>query len=264
MKNLIRAGILLFALAAMSFTCIKQTQPKIAPVENPTPEEPGLILLELFTSQGCSSCPPADRVLAELATEADAGDLPVVALSYHVDYWNRLGWADPYSQAQFSDRQRAYAQKLADQRVYTPQLIVQGRSGHVGSREREIRAAIRQAQNTPPLTNIELRVDRLSDSSLSLHYHLSGRTNDLFLHVALVEGKVDNEVPRGENRGRHLSHRQVVRSFHRITTPDSTGSFSLDISVLDQSEDGQIVVFAQDIDNWEVLGVCQKTGISGQ
>ena len=115
------------------------------------------ILVELFTSQGCSSCPPADRVLAKLAKEAEAGDLPIVALSFHVDYWNRLGWKDPYSDAAFSQRQRIYASKLPDQRVYTPEIVVNGSSGHVGSRESEVRSAINYQQknhkNIPFLMN---------------------------------------------------------------------------------------------------------------
>ncbi len=239
----------------MGFTCTPVSSAQSADAPATAAEEASIVLLELFTSQGCSSCPPADALLAELADEATSGDLSVVALSYHVDYWNRLGWTDPYSQAAFSDRQRAYAQKLADQRVYTPQLVVQGKSGHVGSREREIRQAIRQAQLQSPATQISLQATSVDDQFLQLDYTLTGRTNDLLLHIAVADASVENDVPRGENRGRHLVHRQLVRQLYRVPAPDNTGSFSIDTSILADPEQGQVIVFAQDADNWEVLGV---------
>lgn len=214
-----------------------------------------LVVVELFTSQGCSSCPPADRLLAELTAEAEAGDLSVVPLSYHVDYWNRLGWTDPYSQELFSHRQRQYARKLPDQRVYTPQMVVQGRSGHVGSRGREVRAAIQSAGLTEPSTSIRLTKERLPTGQLNIGYTLQGRTDSILLQIALVDGPTGNEVPRGENRGRYLEHVQVVRQLQQVTGPEVRGGFAVDPGVLDDPERGQLVVFAQDAGSWAVLGV---------
>jgi hypothetical protein len=161
-----------------------------------------VVLLELFTSQGCSSCPPADRVLQRLNADALAGKLPVIALSFHVDYWNRLGWADPYSQAAFSDRQRSYARHLNGQGVYTPQLVVQGSSGHVGSREQDIREAIAGQRNHPAATTISGQWVEAANSAdeLTLQYHLDGRSEGINLCVALVETTVANDVPRGETK----------------------------------------------------------------
>jgi hypothetical protein len=130
-------------LAISLFLFFATTEPAPVPDAEAPAERP--VLLELFTSQGCSSCPPADRVLSRLNEEAKSGDLLVVALSFHVDYWNRLGWTDPYSDAAYSQRQRIYARKLGDNRVYTPELVVDGRTGHVGSREGEVRQAIKSA-----------------------------------------------------------------------------------------------------------------------
>lgn len=213
------------------------------------------VLVELFTSQGCSSCPPADRLLAELADEAQAGDLSVVTLSYHVDYWNRLGWTDPYSQALFSNRQRQYARKLADQRVYTPQMVIQGQTGHVGSRERDVRDAIQTALQKDAQTSIELTKQVLASGQLNIGYTLQGQTDNLLLQIALVDRQINNEVPRGENRGRHLEHVQVVRQLQQIAAPETTGGFSVDPGILDDPAQGQLVVFAQDEESWEVLGV---------
>ncbi|MEL7120299.1 MAG: DUF1223 domain-containing protein, partial [Bacteroidota bacterium] len=113
------------------------------------------VLLELFTSQGCSSCPPADQVLAKLNREAIEGKLEVVALSFHVDYWNRLGWKDPYSDAAYSERQRIYAGKLKDEYVYTPEIVINGSKGIVGSREYDVRRAIKDAAKKQKAVDFE-------------------------------------------------------------------------------------------------------------
>ena len=226
-----------------------------APTERP-------VLLELFTSQGCSSCPPADRVLSRLNAEARAGDLSVVALSFHVDYWNRLGWTDPYSDAAYSQRQRIYARKLGDNRVYTPELVVDGRTGHVGSREREVRQAIRSAGARQQVLPVDISVMPSGKNTLELTYTLGQVPGGTLLQVVLVDPMVNNEVPRGENRGRHLEHVQVVRSFQTIESPKKSGTVQLDLNTLDYPEQGQVVVFLQDAETWHVLGVA-SLGLGG-
>jgi len=225
------------------------------PVERP-------VLLELFTSQGCSSCPPADRVLSRLNEEAKSGELSVVALSFHVDYWNRLGWTDPYSDAAFSQRQRIYARKLGDNRVYTPELVVDGRTGHVGSREAEVRKAIRSAGASQRVLPVGISIKPSGKNKLELTYSLDQVPKGTLLQIALVDPMIDNGVPRGENRGRHLEHVQVVRSFQTIESPKKSGSVELDPSHLDFPERGQVVVFLQDAETWVVQGVA-SLGLGG-
>lgn len=210
------------------------------------------ILLELFTSQGCSSCPPADAVLAKLVAE----DLPVIALSYHVDYWNRLGWKDPYSQAQFSERQRQYATKINDRGVYTPQVVVQGQSGHVGSREREIRQVIQQKQQKPSHTGVDVALVSQEKDQLTLAYTLDGAWDNTVLNLALVEKQVANHVPKGENRGRALAHVQVVRDFQSLRPDEAKGELSIQHELLTQdAEQWDLVAFVQKKDSWEVVAV---------
>lgn len=217
-------------------------------VDNPHP-----VLLELFTSQGCSSCPPADRVLQKLDKETQSGELTVIALSYHVDYWNRLGWTDPYSSADFSQRQRNYASKINDQGVYTPQLIVQGKSGHIGSREREVRSVINEASRTKH--QVSITASLVQEEETMLNYKLTGMATDVILNIALAEKDLENAVPRGENRGRQLSHTNVVRRLITIKKPEASGNLIIPKEVFSQAENGKIILFVQEQENWEVLGV---------
>ena len=220
----------------------------------PTDVGEDAILVELFTSQGCSSCPPADKVLQKLNQEAQDGKLSLVALSYHVDYWNRLGWRDPYSQAAFSDRQRIYARHINDRGVYTPQLVINGQSGHIGSRQREVRAAIAEANLLP--VEIEAAATwSQQENTIKIDYNLSEFRDQATLQLALVSTEVDNEVPRGENRGRHLSHTNVVRELIAIEQTDTEGSYSVDLPAeLQGNADLAVVLFVQNTRNMAVLG----------
>src|SRR3954467_1004983 len=111
----------------------------------PRPPAEGPVVLELFTSQGCSSCPPAERLLSKLAAAGTLGDRTVAPLAFHVDYWNDLGWADPFSLPAWTERQHQYARALGGNRVYTPELVVGGATGMVGSDASAVRQAIQRA-----------------------------------------------------------------------------------------------------------------------
>ncbi|MGH9764327.1 MAG: DUF1223 domain-containing protein, partial [Blastocatellia bacterium] len=110
------------------------------------------VLVELFTSEGCSSCPPADEVMARLARTQPVPGAEIIALGEHVDYWNRLGWTDPFSSSAFSNRQREYSSAFANDEVYTPQMIVDGQTEFVGSNIAKARAAIAAAASLPKAT----------------------------------------------------------------------------------------------------------------
>jgi len=163
---------------------------------------------ELFTSEGCSSCPPADALFTQLAEREG-----VIALAFHVDYWNYLGWSDPYSQEVFSERQRTYAGVL-DGRVYTPELVVNGEVGLVGSQRRQVEAAIEEALRRTSSVDVVLTV-RSDGNVLLADCVLTKAPPDAVLHLAVVERSASQSVSRGENRGRTLSHTNVVRVFKR-------------------------------------------------
>ena len=180
-------------------------------------EEPARhpVVVELFTSQGCSSCPPADRVLSKLGEgEADR----VIPLAFHVDYWNHGGWSDPFSRHAWTERQMAYDRIFGQQEAYTPQAVVDGHAELVGSKEGALRAAIAQAEEKPA-AGIVLRLapsgDRVAvTADVDLPEALRGRRWELLL--AVFETGLVTPVARGENGGRSLRNDFVVRSLRRI------------------------------------------------
>lgn len=178
-------------------------------------------MVELFTSEGCSSCPPANDLLRQLADGVDG----VVPLSFHVDCWNRLGWADPYSDPAHTARQRAYAAAGAfGGRVYTPAMIVGGEGGFVGSQRQTAGSEITQVQEaeTPATVRLAARVD---GRAVAVEHDVQGAPPGARLHLALVQGDTAQEVTHGENRGRRLAHARVVREF--VTTDAGRGTTAL-------------------------------------
>lgn len=194
----------------------------VCPANQSYGEKPGrFVLLELFTSEGCSSCPAADRLLTRIAKENP--DREILPIAYHVDYWNHLGWADPFSKQEFTRRQEHYAATLGVRGIYTPQVVINGSAECVGSDETALRRHIRAAE--PPKTSVSIR---LRGDSLS--YVVSPAIPGT-LNVAVVQKYARNSVARGENSGRILEHTNIVISleaFHmesggrgtvRITRP---------------------------------------------
>jgi hypothetical protein len=153
------------------------------------------VVVELFTSQGCSSCPSADEVLAKLAHDGQLNGRRVAPLMFHVDYWNDLGWPDPYSLPAWTERQRQYAQALGDSSVYTPELVVAGAQGMVGSQWFAVTRAIASAPKQQPVTakatwtNDKLTIDATAPA-------------DADVFVAVWEDGTRTKVPRGENAGK--------------------------------------------------------------
>ena len=201
-----------------------------APIHAAPPLTRTAVLVELFTSEGCSSCPPADRVLAQLSEQQLVGGVDVIAMSEHVDYWNQLGWSDPFSAPQFSARQNQYAKAFRHADVYTPQMVIDGQMEFVGSDvQQAIRAVTHAAQKPKGSVTIELvghdiGTVKLQVSVDPIHGMARGEWADVFL--AVTEDNLSSSVERGENRGRKLAHVAVVRSLSQIGSLDEAGSFT--------------------------------------
>jgi hypothetical protein len=163
------------------------------------------VVVELFTSQGCSSCPPADRLLAELGE-----DPAVLPLAFHVDYWDDLGWRDTFSSPRWTARQRSYAQKLARGRgVYTPQLVISGTRDVVGSDRSAARDAIARAARPEATAAIDFRVERRGERLVAKGTS-KGPSNSTLV-VVLVQNGLETSIERGENAGRRIRYDHVVR-----------------------------------------------------
>ena len=170
------------------------------------------ILIELFTSQGCSSCPPADALLQRLHETQPIAGAQLVVVSEHVDYWNNLGWRDPFSSAQFSERQGSYPAF----RTYTPQALVDGRADAVGSDRGAIETAVKGAMSDP---HGIITLDRSDPARLKVRVEqLPAGHAGADVLVAFVEDNLTVQVERGENAGRALRHVAVARSLEKIAT----------------------------------------------
>lgn len=238
---------MLFALATVPLATVSAQE---AASKSPSP-----VVVELFTSQGCSSCPPADRLLVGLDEIAKKHRLPVYCLSFHVDYWNSLGWRDPYSSEQFTQRQRRYAAVLKARGIYTPQMIVNGETEFVGSRARDAQQAIESRLAAPTKVALEINAQWSSDkSNVSIDYQLAELPPKTLLNMALVQGSAKNSIPRGENAGRELAHVQVVREFQTIPLKSNSGKTTLKVPAALSSDKLSVVAYVQDARSMAILG----------
>jgi hypothetical protein len=178
------------------------------------------ILVELFTSEGCSSCPPADTLLTRLAAEKTIGGAEIVTLAFHVDYWDRLGWKDRFSSAAFTERQNRYAAAWKSDRVYTPQAVVDGRVEFVGTDvNRALEALAASAARPHARVAIALASDDEPRSKRAVRVDVEPPAGAAFTAealLALAEDGLSTEVTAGENARKRLQHTGVVRSLTRI------------------------------------------------
>jgi hypothetical protein len=180
-----------------------------------TPRTP--VLVELFTSEGCSSCPSADRALEQLAQQQPVEGVELIALGFHVDYWDYIGWKDAYAAPEYNERQRHYAQGGDDNRVYTPQMVVDGEHSFVGN-ERQAREWAAAAARQPKVP-LQLTA-RVEGDGVVVRVRLDAApTRGLQLWAALAEDGLSSDVKRGENAGRKLAHTAVVRTLVMLPTP---------------------------------------------
>ena len=216
--------------------------------------EKGTAVLELFTSEGCSSCPPADDVLRDLARDSN-----VIALSFHVTYWNRLGWKDSFSQKKFDDRQYAYGDKFKANGVYTPQTVINGTVEIVGSKRGDVSKAVKSALETPAKVKITLKTT-VTDGEIEVKYALSGEVpKDAVVQFALVESGFATKVKRGENSGQTLKHDNVVRDFESKKGVYTEGSFSFFPLSGWTVKNCSVVAFVQERGLGKILGGAKTT-----
>jgi hypothetical protein len=262
----VRTGTLLFSLIAsmLALAVIDAAGPQNVAAQQETARTANIpVVVELFTSEGCSSCPPADQLLAKLEAEQPVRNIEIIALEQHVDYWNNGGWFDPFSSSTATLRQYAYAGALSNGNAYTPQMVVDGQNEFIGSRTGQARSIIEQA-GTRKKTEVTLST---TEGAKGEKFHVSvgaignlssGDTPEIWM--AITETGLHSNVRGGENSGEDLHHAAVVRKMWKIGTLKDSGAtpFSSDVGVKIERgwkrENTRVVVFVQEKKNKKILG----------
>jgi hypothetical protein len=247
------AGVLLLGRNASPGLAAKE---KESPPRSSDMTATPFAVVELFTSEGCSSCPPADGVLGDIVKDAERQHRPIFGLSFHVDYWNRLGWRDPYSDAAFSRRQEEYAGAFKSSGVYTPQLVINGSTEFVGSDRARASQDIDLALKQPARAAVKLSQGLTKDpASVVFAYEVTGAARGSVLNVAVVERGLVTEVKRGENGGRTLRHENVVRAFEtRPLGEAAAGTVELKVPAELVRGNSSAVAYVQNTDTRAILG----------
>jgi len=252
------ATVLLLAIVSVIHLWAKDNEASLD--GDGTPRTP--VLIELFTSEGCSDCPPADALLERLDRSHPVNGAELVVLSEHVDYWNGIGWKDPYSSHEYSERQNAYAGLFGLETVYTPQMVVDGRFEFVGSDERR---AIQAVERSTGAEKIAVNLSALhleSNQTLAMHIDAgqlpsSTTAKSASVLLAIADERDESHVKGGENGGRTLKHVAVVRSLIKVGTVNQSDKLSQDLTV-NLGHDGKnlrLVAFVQDEKTGKIWGV---------
>jgi hypothetical protein len=223
-----------FALTATSFSC-NDSSAKNSSANS----DNGFAVVELFTSEGCSSCPPADNAVAKLLKEHSNN---VYVLGYHVDYWDNLGWKDIFSNAAYTQMQREYAKAFKLSSVYTPQVVVNGTEQFVGSNEARLHAAVNK--DLQQASAVKLNIDARSTDNKTVVISYSTNADNAKLKIALIQLNAENKIQRGENTGATLHHVNIVRDLQTISATDK-GNVTLNIPEGLTTKDCRVIAFTQ-------------------
>jgi hypothetical protein len=248
MKNKLFLYVILFTGVALFFSFKNKK-----PIEQPIDFEP-VTVIELFTSQGCSSCPSADRLLSQTIFEAAKQHKKIYALSFHVDYWNRLGWADPFSNKRFSERQANYVDVFNINGAYTPQMVVNGGYQFTGSDKSALNKYIAATQNTRAIIHFKtLEATHKENNSIEIKYALEGDVKACKINVALVSAKEKTFIQRGENEGVTLTNENVVCGFITQKAMVEDVVF-IDTKNINTKSKMAVIAYIQEQNNYTIIG----------
>ncbi|MGB2628096.1 MAG: DUF1223 domain-containing protein [Candidatus Acidiferrum sp.] len=263
--KLILTSLALFATAAVLIIMVAShgRSPKNATPASDTLTKRQPVIVELFTSEGCSSCPPADALLKELSELQPIPGAEIIALEEHVDYWDHLGWKDPYSSFTFTERQTDYSKAFGGDGVYTPQMVVDGESEFVGSRSREARSVIEKAASGPKML-IEIGgAPGAADNTVAFDVRINdlaafGKGKEFDLWIAITEKGLHTDVKSGENSGESLQHAAIVRALQKEATFGGTNDYqtraNLKIDPAWKRDNLRFVAFAVQKNSRKIVG----------
>jgi hypothetical protein len=258
MKSLTRLFVMGAALSCIFLTVTPLFAADTAPAATAVP-----ILVELFTAEGCSSCPPADKLLLQLDAMQPMAGAQLIVLSEHVTYWDQLGWKDPYSSRDVTDRQAAYVNRLKLASPYTPEMVVDGTTEFIGNNPGLAKDAIEKAFR---VQKVSVHISGISsDAPSKLHAYVEAdavaKGADIFFVVAL--NHVESQVERGENKGSHLVHAAVVQSINKVGSADKNHNFAKQVEVkIDPHADlsnMRVIAFLQEHNSGPVIGAAMSS-----
>lgn len=248
MTRAIASGLVLALLAACRGSHsdgVVTAAPSIAPSSSPVSATAPFAVVELYTSEGCNSCPPADAALAEWVATSREHDARVFPIAFHVDYWDALGWPDPYADPRHTSRQRSYASAFGTSTIYTPQMIVNGVEQLSGSNRDAASASIARALATAATATIALGSESGAGGSVVVRWRVEGAPDDAEIAIAVVEREIVSRVRAGENGGKTLQHENVVRVFATTAIGGGDGATSLVVPASVRRSRAEIIGFVQ-------------------
>ena len=217
-----------------------------------TKEQDGFALIELFTSEGCSSCPPADEALEEIQKKYN--DKDVLVLSYHVDYWNKLGWKDIFSDVSFTQRQEYYSNIFRLNNIYTPQAVVNGKKEFLGSNKSKLMSSIEEQLNGISAVSIKLNAVQNTEGKIVVQYSVEGAdTKKEQTILVLIQKMATNEIKKGENKGKTLHHINIVRNIFYLPLKEKSTNFTLPAGL--QKEDFSVAGFIQEKSSGKIKAI---------
>ncbi len=220
-------------------------------------EKPAIVL-ELFTSQGCSSCPRADKLVEEMETNFEKAN--IISLSYHVDYWNYIGWKDPFSKTEYTKKQKTYSRKFYSSTNYTPQVVINGKEHFVGSDRTVMNTKLETYSKTPSSNTIDLSTVKKQKHTVSFNYNVEGDIDNKNLRVVLVINSRETFVKRGENTNRTLKNTNVVVAEQLIKLNVKSGNNTITIPEIVEDTDSLSLILISQTDNLDITGAV-KSGL---
>ena len=240
-----------FLISQVLFSSYK----KQSSINKDIPAAEGFALVELFTSEGCSSCPPADEAVGRL----NGWKKNVYVLSFHVDYWNYLGWKDVFSNSAYSSRQQNYGNLFHLSSIYTPQIIVNGRIQFVGNDETTLRTTIENDLKEIPKTPFQIKIQTVNKNQVAVSW-IRNPDHELTVNLALVQNFAKDHIQRGENKGQTLNHYFTVRDFQTLPVNGSSNTAWLNIPAGLQTSDCSVIAFLQNPKTGYIVAASQFTG----
>lgn len=260
------AGLMVLGLSVLATRAGIRSRAQSSPTTSGAHRTP--VVVELFTSEGCSTCPPADALLAGLALQQPIENAEVIALEEHVDYWDELGWVDPFSSHGWTARQYQYAEILGNGNPYTPQMVVDGRKEFVGNQSQKARQIIAESAHMEKtqVTLLHGNPPKPGEESLSVKIGklpVAKQRDTAEVWLAITETGLHSAVKRGENAGADLHHAAIVRSIQKIgeAKAGEENSFTGNVNAAVQSdwkrENLKVVVFVQEKKGRRILGAAE-------